>query len=409
MRFLKLGAAAMASAFLATGVMAPAALAQQPVAVVSKAMGPPVNEAQAAIAAKDWATAAAKLNAAYALAKTPNEKLAVEQLRVSVAANANDWALLIKAVGAIETLNLLPAADMKAYRGVMPEAYKKLNDTPNALKAQKAYFEQYGGTNQEMAVFAQDSVNAGDHATAITYIDKAIAGMKSSGAKAPESFFRVKVRAVQGTGNPAAVYDALGELVVEYPKDEYWAQLVARTQDEPNFGASMRLDMYRALLGAGVKLTAQQKSSAGNEAIERGLPNEALLMLEAAVTSGELTSEFDTKNLANAKTQAPKDKAGLAAETADALAKGDGATIARIGEAQLSYGDNAKAAEVLQAALAKGIADAGKADIARLHLGIAQLRSGDKDAARATWATVKADNGAGVLAQNWILISKAVP
>ena len=42
----------------------------------------------------------------------------------------------------------------------------------------------------------------------------------------------------------------------------------------------------------------------------------------------------------------------------------------------------------------------------RLHLGIAQYRAGQKDAAQATWAEVKSDNGAGMLAKNWTIISK---
>ena len=83
--------------------------------------------------------------------------------------------------------------------------------------------------------------------------------------------------------------------------------------------------------------------------------------------------------------------------------------IAVLGEAYLTYGEYEKAAEVLQTALDKGVGDAGKADVTRLHLGIAQLRMGNKDAARATWAAVKADNGATELAQSWILISKVMP
>ena len=82
------------------------------------------------------------------------------------------------------------------------------------------------------------------------------------------------------------------------------------------------------------------------------------------------------------------------------------AYLAKIGEAHMSYGDYPKAIEVLQAALTKGIASPEEAAFARLHLGIAQYRAGQADAARATWAEVKSDNGATVLAQNWTLISK---
>lgn len=405
MRFLKLGATALAGVFLVAGAMTPVALAQQPpIAQVSKAMAGPVNEANAAIAAKDWATAKTKLVAAYAAAKTPNEKLAVEQLRVSVAANASDWTSLIAAINAIEAINLLPAADMKTYRGVMSEAYKKLGDTPNALKAQKAYLDQYG-THQELAVFAQDSANAGDHATAVAYIDKAIASGKAAGAKAPESYYRIKLRATQGSGDAAALDKAFGEILTEYPKEDYWKQMIARVQTMPGFSAEQKLDMFRALVAAGVKLAPNEKRSYATEALKRGMPNETVQTLEPAFAAGELGSTpEDQKAMSDAKTAVAGDKTGLAKETADALAKGSSSTIAKIGEAHLSYGDNAKAIEVLQKALDKGIANAGEAELAKLHLGIAQLRAGQKDAAKATLGGITA-GVPGALAHSWMLIS----
>ena len=107
----------------------------------------------------------------------------------------------------------------------------------------------------------------------------------------------------------------------------------------------------------------------------------------------------------SAKRRVGEDKPNLAKETQEIVKEGNASAMAAIGEAHLSYGDNAKAVEVLKAALDKGISNAGEADLARLHLGIAQHRLGDKAAAQATWASIKGNNGAAVLAQNWTLIS----
>lgn len=411
MRFLKLGATALAGVFLAVGAMAPAALAQQPIAQVSKAMGPVFNEVNAAIAAKDWATAKAKLDAVYGLAKTPNERLAVEQTRVQVAANAQDWAGTIAAVNAVSALNLLPVADMKAYRAIVAEAYKKLNDTPNYLKAQKAYLDQHGGTHQELAVYAQDVIGANDNATAVAYIDKAIAAAKDGGAKPPEAYYRIKARALYAQDQLDAYYAVRETTLADYPAgpntEAYWRELISRAQKEPKFGRDAYLDLYRTLMAAGVKLTTPEKTQAVREAlVSRGLPNEALELLEPAIASGELSSQEDKDSLAKAKSRIAEDKSSLAKETKDALAKNDTSYLAKLGEAHMSYGDYAKAIEVLQAALTKGIADTEEAAFARLHLGIAQFRAGQADAARATWDEVKSDNGATVLAKNWTLISK---
>src|SRR5690606_36785737 len=141
-------------------------------------------------------------------------------------------------------------------------------------------------------------------------------------------------------------------------------------------------------------------------AARRGLPQEAVDILAPAIGSGELTDNDEQENLANAKVQIVEVKPGLDEESKAVVAEGDTSVVASIVEVHMNYGDNAKAAEVLKAAIDKGISDAGEADLARLHLGIAQYCMGDKAGAQATWSTIKADNGAAVFVQNWTLISK---
>lgn len=76
------------------------------------------------------------------------------------------------------------------------------------------------------------------------------------------------------------------------------------------------------------------------------------------------------------------------------------------GEGYMTTGDTAKAIDLITKGLAKGGMDEGQVALAKLRLGIAQFRAGKKDDARKTWADVKGDNGAAVLAKNWISISK---
>ncbi|HEV7692187.1 MAG TPA: hypothetical protein VGO52_15230, partial [Hyphomonadaceae bacterium] len=163
------------------------------------------------------------------------------------------------------------------------------------------------------------------------------------------------------------------------------------------------IDIYRAAMAAGVKLAPNELDAYASETVNKGLPGEAVAALEPV--KAELTATAQA-TLANAGKKAAEDKAGLAKDEKNTLAKGTGETIANLGEAYMTYGDNAKAIELMKAGLAKGIADAGKADIVKLHLGIAQNRSGDKAGAQATWAEIKADNGAAVLAKMWTTISK---
>jgi len=402
MKFRLPGATAIAAALVAMTVAAPLAIAPAYAQQPKKKMVAPMNEARNAMLAKDWATAKTKLDAASAQAKTPNDRAQLERLRLYMAAENKDGKQQVASINALIASGTLTPAETKDYKSALSKAHLDAGDQAASNAAARAYVDEYGGTPDQLIRVADNFMKANDPTTSLVYAEKAVAAARAANTKPPESWFTLQMRAANALVQMDKYYAVEEQLVAEYPKEIYWKELIARTQKEPKYGPPIKLDMFRALQAAGVKLSGQELSTAGDEALKRGLPNDAVAFLEPA----GVTSEFDTKNLATAKAQAATDKAGLAKETADVLKKGDAAALATLGEAHLSYGDNAKAIEVLNAALAKGIADAGEADIAKLHLGIAQYRSGDKDAARATWATVKADNGAGVLARNWDLISK---
>ncbi len=410
MKFRMPGATAIAALMVAVAAPAPLALAQNggaPAGVtVSRDIVQPLNEARAAIVAKDWVTAKAKLDAVAPKTKTPADKAQLERLRLAMAAELKDGPQQIASINMLVASGTLTPEEVKQYKAAIAKAHADAGDNAASLAAFRVYVDEYGGTPDQLIAIANDSSKANDFATTVTYATKAIAASKATG-KPPESWYRLLMRAYQQQKLTPEYYGALEQAVADYPTEQNWKMLIVRAQNEPKFGRDTHLDLYRTLMAAGVKLSPEEKGRAVREAlVSRGLPNEALQLLEPAVASGELSSQEDKDNLEKARSRIVSDKDGLAKETTDALAKGDASYLAKIGEAHMSYGDYPKAIEVLQAALTKGIASPEEAAFARLHLGIAQYRAGQADAARATWAEVKSDNGATVLAQNWTLISK---
>jgi hypothetical protein len=408
MTFRMPGATAIAAVLVAIAAPAPLAFAQtNPAAVqVSKDIAQPLNEARNAIVAKDWATAKAKLDVAAAKVKTPADKSQLDRLKLVVAAETKDGPQQVTLINSLIASGTLTPDETKLYKGALAKAHTDAGDAAGSLAAARAYVDAYGGTGDDLIRLADQYSKAGDHANAVVFANKALVAARASG-KPPESWYRLLMRSHQQLKQDAEYYAALEQSLADYPSEQSWKILIARAQNAPKFSKAVHLDLYRTLMAAGVKLTPQEKGQAIREALtSRGLPNEALQLLEPAVASGELASAEDKDNLAKAKSRVTDDKAGLAKETTEAMAKGDTTYMAKLGEAHMSYGDNARAIEVLQAALSKGIANPEEAAFARLHLGIAQFRAGQADAARATWAEVKSDNGATVLAQSWTLISK---
>ncbi|MEY2758486.1 MAG: hypothetical protein RIR33_2264 [Pseudomonadota bacterium] len=408
MMFRMPGATAIAAVLVAIAAPAPLAIAQtNPAAVqVSKDIVQPLNEARNAIVAKDWATARAKLDVAATKVKTPTDKAQLDRLKLVVAAETKDGPQQVTLINSLIASGTLTPDEIKLYKGALAKAHTDAGDAAGSLAAARAYVDAYGGTGDDLIRLADQYSKANDHANAAVFANKAILAARASG-KPPESWYRLLMRTHQQLKQNAEYYDVLAQSLADYPSEQNWKLYIARAQNEPKFSKATHLDLYRTLMAAGVKLSPQEKGQAIREAMtSRGLPNEALQLLEPAVASGELTSAEDKENLAKAKSRVTEDKAGLAKETAEAMAKGDASYMAKLGEAHMSYGDYAKAIEVLQASLNKGIADPEEAAFARLHLGIAQFHAGQADAARATWAEVKSDNGATSLAQSWTLISK---
>jgi hypothetical protein len=404
---------------MCTAVLAPSAMSQQPAAqMVSKQMAAPMNEARTAAVAKDWATAKAKLDVAATFAKTPQDMLALEQLRYVVADGLGDAQGKVKSIEAVIATNLLTGDELKKYKGGLAQAYLLAGDEKKAVALTRAYVDEYGGTHAQYIGIANDALKANDAATAVVYSSKAIESARSGGAKAPESYYRIQLKAFAQTKELDKYYTTIETLIVEYPKDEYWKELITGAQREPGYQAAasdVRLDVYRTMAAAGVKLTPDEKANMASEALKRVLPAETVAILQPLYASGEIGGAADTNAVRHkaifdeATKKAEVEKAGLAQEEKEVTAKGDAGSLAALGEVYMAYGDNAKAADLIQKGLAKGITDAGKADMAKLHLGMAQHRSGQKDAARTTWAEIKADNGAAMLARTWTLISKTQP
>ncbi len=407
MKLRTLGATAIAALLVAIAAPTPMAFAQNGAAPppVTKQIVGPLNDARNAIIGKDWATATTKLAEASRGAKTPDDYNAINRLKVAMTVENKDGKTQLEAMNALlASPGALTPEETKQYRGALQKVYLDLGDATNALKVYRAYIDQYGGTPDNLIAIANDSSKADDYATAVVYAEKAIA---ASPTTAPESWYRLYMRSLQSAGQEEKYYTVMESVVLKYPKEEYWRILLGRAQKEPKFSNDMYLDLYRALQESGAKLTPQERSKAADEALRRGLPGEALSLLESANARGEVTSDFDKNTLATARSQSTSDRAALAKDTKDALAKGSAKDLALNGEAQLSYGDNAKAVEVLKAAIAKGITDPAELAATQLHLGIAQYRAGDAAGAKATWAEVKSDDGAGMLARNWAVIVDA--
>lgn len=390
------------------------AIAQAPAAApkAAKEFVVPYNEAQKAVQAKDFAGALAKLDQAEPFAKAPPEKLAIEQLRMIAYASTNDFAKLAGSLEAQLAIGGLPEEQTKKYKDNLWRIYNQLGQSDKALKGAKEFAAAYGGGAEVYSYLAGASVKANDRAGSLEYAQKAIEALKKEGKPADERLYNIVLKSQFDGGQMDAYYQTLETAAGLFPKEAYWKALVARAERAPNFKRTEAgVDVYRAFTAAKVALNADQARDYAEQATNRGLPIEAEAVLKTAIDGGALGGASDKdaagsrKAYATAQTSAKNDRATLGQSEKEAATAKTGLVYVRTGESYLVMGDYAKAQELIRKGLDKGGLPASEQALAQLHLGIAQFRLGDKEAAKTTWASVKADNGAQELARAWTLLS----
>jgi tetratricopeptide (TPR) repeat protein len=358
--------------------------------------------------------AIAKVDAADRLAKGSKEKIAVADARILALHSARKHADLIKAIDARTALGSVSASQAKNFKQLQADAYDATGQKAKAMAIIEQMVGEGGGTSTELAYIAQAALTAKDYAKATTYANKAIEAMRKEG-KNNAAPYNILLKVYQDTGKKDQYYATLERIAPIFKTDIYWKPLIEKAKTEPKFkSAEGLLDVYRALEATNVKLSDKDKIEMGEQALTRQMPIEAEKILSPLAKSGAFGGEKDPRAdrnkrmLATVQTEAKTAKSGgLEKAEAAAASAVTGAAYVQVGENYYTSGDYKKAVELIEKGIAKGQLEPGALAYAQLHLGMAQYKAGQKDAARKTWAEVKADNGAGWLARTWTAISKA--
>jgi hypothetical protein len=153
------------------------------------------------------------------------------------------------------------------------------------------------------------------------------------------------------------------------------------------FDAQGQLDLLRLMRQTGSLTQRSEYVEYVQNADPRRLAGEVLEVLDEGVKAGVITTSDGvyTENKPTATTRVAADRKDLAALTADATTAATGVTAQGAGDAAYSLGDFAKAAEMYKLAIDKGVKDK---DMVLTRLGIAQVRAGQNDAAKAAFQQV---------------------
>lgn len=354
---------------------------------VSDEFRKPAAAAEAAVKAKDWATAEPQITAAEAAAKNDDEKFFAASMRLQLELGRGNEA------GQIAPLQVLVASPRSAPDAVGPYNARLNFLLGKAAASQKKHADvinymtkarQLGEKNVDIPLMLANSYAAtGKNAEAAAEARNAIEFAKSTGQKAPEAWYQFAIPKVTASGNRESTYDWLAYYLKDYPAVKNWRWAIevlgqgAKGSDRA--AKTERIDLYRLRRITNSLADRGDYADYAYAAQSSGLPWEAISVIEEGRKNGKLpTTDPDGNRTYTAAQAGVKSSPPL-----DTLAKQGGAGNA---DALLAAGDNARALALYDAALAKGGADANEIN---LHRGIALQRLGRKEEAKAAFQAVK--------------------
>lgn len=374
---------------------------------VSAEFRKPAAAAQAAVEAKDWATAEPNIVAAEAAAKNDDERYFAAWLRFRMDATRNNEEGQLKALTVLVSNPKTPATDMPIYQGQynfllgqQAATQKKFAEAiPLLIKAREA-----GSTQPDIDILLANAYAAtGKPAEAVAEVSRAIDANKAAGRKAPEAWYRFAIPRVYQTGDRAATAKWLGRMLADYPtvQNWRWGTLIFRDGVDragTRFTPAQRIDLYRLMRATKALADLNDYLEYTRLVTQAGLPWEAVSAVNEGRAAGkapagnaELDQIYATAQ-ARAKAEGSLDTLARQAATAK-----DGKSASQTADAYLASANYAKALELYDLAIQKGGVDA---DEVNLHRGEALFYLGRKDEARTAFGLVKAP-GAVDIATLW--------
>ncbi|MBL8328962.1 MAG: hypothetical protein JNJ71_08935 [Rubrivivax sp.] len=404
----------------------PAAPAQGgPISIVSPErtvraeFGLPLNAAQQLITEGKPREALTKLLEAEAIpSRTPWETWVLERTRATAAQRAGDTPLVMKSIeAALATGMAEPAEELQLVEAMVGSAARD-KDHARVLRWAKRYDELQGPNDAVRVMRIQSQAESGDEAGAMAALNERVAAADKAGRATPESHLRLLL-SLQYRAREAGATQTLERLVASTPRPEYWADLVSRAAREPGLSDRALLELYRLLRVTGNLKAGDLRYEMAQIALRVGQPGEALAVVEEAYAANVMGTGAQAADHNRFRDQARRlaaaDKADRAAAEAAAKRAPDGTALADLGWAIVASAAPGAAPAELEPGLAlieQGVAKGGlrRAAEARLHLGMAQLAAGRKDAGKQTLASLAGQAGSDPLAlpiRLWHLYAQA--
>src|SRR4051812_45929568 len=388
------------SAFVA---FAPPAMAQKADAVRPE-VGKPLQAAQGFVKQRRGREALAEVAKAEAVGgRTPYENLLINEMKGSAATLAGDHDTAIRSFEAVLGSGRVSGGESTRMVQAIAVAYYQKKDYANAAKWTQRYFKE-GGTDGQMRTVLLQSYYLGNDCGSV---NRMLAG--SEERRPHEEELQILANCYLREKDTAGYVGAIEKLVLYYPKQQYWTDLLSRVQKKPGFSDRLGVHVFRLRLATGNLKDANDYMEMAQLALQQGVPAEAKAVMDKGYAAGILGkgAEADRQKRLQDLIQRSLDesKKNRDKDERDALAAKDGNELVKVGLNYVYEGNAAKGLPLIQQGIKKG--GLKRPEDAKLRLGEAQLQAGQKQQGVATLRSVQGNDGTADIARLWVLHARA--
>ncbi|HTY92705.1 MAG TPA: hypothetical protein VMC02_02380 [Steroidobacteraceae bacterium] len=407
----KLALAALVAAILgSTMTMADEAPAGgTPKGQVSSAAGPALQAAQKAFNAKKFDEMFAELDKVKNNPKKNDyDDFVMNQFLYSAYVAQNKLPLALAPLEALMGSKYTPPEEQKKHYVQAAFLYYQMQNYDKAIEFGNKAMKEGATSAQLPNVIAQAYYLKGDYKSTDRFVRGLVDEQIKAGQSPVDELLQLGLSSQVKLNDDAGMARWLELLVAYHPKPEYWQNLLDNMY-RTKLTDRQLLQVYRLSAEVGALNRGSEYAEMAQLALDAGSPGEAVATLTKGFAANLFTTPADKNRnqhlLDSAKKVAATDQPTLAKTEADAANAATGDHLVGVGIGYFGYGDYERASKDIAAGLAKGMSK--DSTDARLLLGIAQFKAGDKEAAVKTFKSVKGDPTSERLAALWVLRTKS--
>jgi len=380
---------------------------------VSKNAAKPLKAAQEAMEAKKYPEALAKLKEAEAVSGlTPYDQHLLNEMYGFTYVRMGQYPEAAKALEAALNDGFMEPADMPQRVKALAQVNYQIKNYDKAIEFGERSIKEGTADDDMFTLVSQAYYIKGDYKGALKFVSNYVDDQVKAGKTPKEQPLQLIMSSCVKLQDQACTTSALERMVQYYPKPEYWQNIMYTLLQSQTTGQDKGLlNVYRLASEVDALKRPEDYTEMAQLSIEQGSPGEAVRVLEKGFAKGVFVEQRDKERnqrlLDSAKKQSATDQASLGKLEKDVAASKTGDKDVSLGLAYLSYEQYPKAVEALNRGLTKGgVRNEGEA---RLLLGIAQLKSGNKGEATKAFEQVKGNPTLERLANLWSLHAKQAP